>query len=387
MSNTRFRTLFLLIALLIVVISVVFTNNIATQLADEERKKIEIWADATRQFILADENTDIDFVSSIIENNTTIPVYMVDSAGNYLLSRNVQEPKQNVGKFYADKIAKLRAMQEPIVVKITDNVYQYIYYEESTLLRQLHYFPYVQFTIIFLFIFIALVVLYTAQRSEQNRVWVGLSKETAHQLGTPISSLLAWQELLQTRYPDDTLLPEMEKDIARLQVIADRFSKIGSEPSLEKTDIIPILHDTIVYMQKRTSSKVEYVMCGIGDEEHAPRTPYYARLNTPLFSWVLENLCKNAVDAMEGKKGTTTIALSQSIDKIYIDISDTGKGIRSRDFQRVFDPGFTSKQRGWGLGLSLAKRIVEDYHQGKIVVLRSTIGEGTTFRISLPIVM
>ncbi len=376
MTNTRFRTLFLLIALLIVVVSVVFTNNIATQLADEERKKIEIWADATRQFILADENTDIDFVSSIIENNTTIPVYMVDSAGNYLLSRNVREPKQNVGKFYADKIAELRATQEPIVVKIADNIYQYIYYEESTLLRQLHYFPYVQFTIIFLFIFIALVVLYTAQRSEQNRVWVGLSKETAHQLGTPISSLLAWQELLQARYPDDTLLPEMEKDIVRLQVIADRFSKIGSEPSLEKTDLVPILQDTISYMQKRTSSKVEYVF--------APITVSVVAVNVPLFSWVLENLYKNAVDAIEGKKGTITIALSESDDKVYIDITDTGKGIRLRDFQRVFDPGFTSKQRGWGLGLSLAKRIVEDYHQGKIVVLRSALGEGTTFRISLP---
>ncbi len=378
MHNTRFRTLFLLIALLIVVISVIFTNNIATHLADEERKKIEIWADATRQFILADTNTDIDFVSSIIENNTTIPVYMVDSAGNYLLSRNVKEPKQNVGKFYADKIAELRETQEPIVVNISDDIYQYIYYEDSTLLRQLQYFPYVQFTIIFLFIFIVLVVIYTAQRSEQNRVWVGLSKETAHQLGTPISSLLAWQELLLARYPDDTLLPEMEKDITRLQVIADRFSKIGSEPSLEKTDIVPILHDTIAYMQKRTSNKVEYIL-------QMPKGPQLVAINPPLFSWVLENLCKNAVDAMEGKKGTITIALLPSADKIYIDISDTGKGIRSRDFQRVFAPGFTSKQRGWGLGLSLAKRIIEDYHRGKIAVLRSTLGEGTTFRISLPI--
>ncbi len=384
MKSKRFRTLFLLIALLIVVISVVFTNNIVAQLANEERKKIEIWADATRQFILADENTDIDFVSSIIENNTTIPVYMVDSAGNVLLSRNVKEPKQNVGKFYAEKIADLRETQEPIEVKIDDNIYQYIYYEESTLLRQLHYFPYVQFTIIFLFIFVVLVVIYTAQRSEQNRVWVGLSKETAHQLGTPISSLLAWQELLQTRYPDDALLPEMEKDIARLQVIADRFSKIGSEPALEPTDLLPILHDTIAYMQKRTSNKVEYIL---NSPNSSLKAQCVVAINTPLFSWVLENLCKNAVDAMEGKKGTITIALSAPADKVHIDITDTGKGIRSRDFQRVFDPGFTSKQRGWGLGLSLAKRIVEEYHQGKIVVLRSALGEGTTFRITLPIVV
>ncbi len=376
MNNTRLRTIFLLVALLIVVVSVVFTNNIASQLAEEEHKKIEIWADATRQFILADENTDIDFVSSIIENNTTIPVYMVDSAGNFLLSRNVKEPKQHVGQFYQKKIAELRATQEPIVVKIANDVYQYIYYEESTLLRQLHYFPYVQFTIIFLFIFISLVVLYTSQRSEQNRVWVGLSKETAHQLGTPISSLLAWQELLQSRYPNDTLLPEMEKDITRLQVIADRFSKIGSEPALEKTDVVPVMHETIAYMQKRTSQKVQYVF--------APTSAHWVNVNTPLFSWVLENLCKNAVDAMESK-GTITIALNETSDKLHIDITDTGKGIRSRDFQRVFDPGFTTKQRGWGLGLSLAKRIIEEYHQGKIVVLHSTLGEGTTFRISLPV--
>ncbi len=376
MKNTRLRTLFLFVALIIVIVSVLFTNHIATQLANEERKKIEIWADATRQFILADANTDIDFVSSIIENNTTIPVYMVDSAGNFLLSRNVKEPKQNIGDFYAKKIAELRETQEPIEVKISDDVYQYIYYDDSTLLRQLHYFPYVQFVIIFLFVFILLYVLYTTQRSEQNSVWVGLSKETAHQLGTPISSLLAWQELLQTKYPDDKLLPEMQKDVARLQVIADRFSKIGSEPSLEKTDIVAILTDTIAYMQKRTSQKVQYVF--------APQGKYEVLVNKPLFSWVLENLCKNAVDAMESK-GTITILLTETEGKLYIDISDTGKGIRSRDFQRVFEPGYTSKQRGWGLGLSLAKRIIEDYHGGKIMVYNSTVGVGTTFRITLPI--
>ncbi len=376
MKNTRLRTLFLFVALIIVIVSVLFTNHIATQLANEERKKMEIWADATRQFILADANTDIDFVSSIIENNTTIPVYMVDSAGNFLLSRNVKEPKQNIGAFYAKKIAALRETQEPIEVKISDDVYQYIYYDDSTLLRQLHYFPYVQFVIIFLFVFILLYVLYTTQRSEQNSVWVGLSKETAHQLGTPISSLLAWQELLQTKYPDDTLLPEMQKDVARLQVIADRFSKIGSEPSLDKTDIVAILADSIAYMQKRTSQKVQYMF--------VPQGTYEVLVNKPLFSWVLENLCKNAVDAMESK-GTITIVLTETDGKLHIDISDTGKGIRSRDFQRVFEPGYTSKQRGWGLGLSLAKRIVEDYHGGKIMVYTSTVGVGTTFRITLPI--
>ncbi len=377
MTNTRLRTLFLFVALLIVIVSVLFTNNLANQLAEEERKKIEIWADATRQFILADENTDVDFVSSIMENNTTIPVYMVDSAGNFLFSRNVQEPKQNIGQFYKERIAELREIQEPIEVRIADDVCQYIYYDESTLLRQLHYFPYVQFTIIFLFVFISLYVVHTTQRSEQNRVWVGLSKETAHQLGTPISSLLAWQELLTAKYPDDKLIPEMDKDITRLQTIADRFSKIGSEPSLERTNVVPLVQETIAYMQKRTSSKVVYNI------EQIANQPIYVMVNAPLFSWVLENLCKNAVDAMEGK-GNISFAIQQDEKHLHIDITDTGKGLRSRDFQRVFDPGFTTKKRGWGLGLSLAKRIVEDYHGGKIQVLRSAIGQGTTFRITLP---
>ncbi len=377
MTNTRLRTIFLFIALVIVIVSVLFTNNLANQLADEERKKIEIWADATRQFILADEDTDVDFVSSIMENNTTIPVYMVDNAGNFLFSRNVQEPKQNIGKFYAERIAELRGKQEPIEVRIADDVCQYIYYDESTLLRQLHYFPYVQFTIIFLFAFILLYVVHTMQRSEQNRVWVGLSKETAHQLGTPISSLMAWQELLMAKYPDDTLIPEMEQDITRLQTIADRFSKIGSEPSLERMDVVPIVYSTVTYMQKRTSTKVAYNVSARGEK------PIYVMLNAPLFSWVLENMCKNAVDAMEGK-GAISFAFQQDEKHLHIDISDTGKGLRARDFQRVFDPGFTTKKRGWGLGLSLAKRIVEDYHGGKIQVLRSVVGQGTTFRITLP---
>ncbi len=390
MNNARIRTIFLLAALLIVVVSVLFTNNLANQLANEEQKKMQIWADATRQFILADANTDIDFVSSIIENNTTIPVYMVDENGKFLLSRNVKEPKQDVGQFYQEKITELKEHQEPIVVKISDDNYQYIYYEESTLLRQLHYFPYVQFTIIFIFVSISLFVIYTTQKSEQNRVWVGLSKETAHQLGTPISSLLAWQELLQTKYPDDALLPEMNNDINRLQVIADRFSKIGSEPSLERTEIVPVIQETIAYMQKRTSNKIQYILDPTFKSQDAGiqnltfEKGFLMRINPPLFAWVLENLCKNAVDAMEGK-GAITFTLAQQSDKLFIDITDTGKGIASRDFKKVFNPGYTTKKRGWGLGLSLAKRIIEEYHAGKIVVHKSALGKGTTFRIILPL--
>ncbi|MBQ8099885.1 MAG: HAMP domain-containing histidine kinase [Paludibacteraceae bacterium] len=370
----RLRSGFLLAALLIVIVSVLYANNLARRLAGEERRKMEIWAEATRQFILADENTDIDFVSGIIEQNTTIPVYMVDAEGRFLLSRNVREPKHNADAFYRRKIAELQASQQPIEVRISDEIVQYIYYEDSTLLRQLQYFPYVQFTIIFLFILVMVFTLYTVQRSEQNRVWVGLSKETAHQLGTPISSLSGWSELLKAAYPDDALIPEMDKDIRRLRTIAERFSKIGSEPELADCSLQPVLQEAVDYMRSRTSSKVNYSLC-------MPSAGLCVRLNVPLFEWVIENLCKNAVDAMEGV-GAVTIRAELADGKVHIDVSDTGHGIERRRWKTVFLPGYTSKRRGWGLGLSLAKRIVEEYHDGRIFVLRSS-SEGTTFRISL----
>ncbi len=372
----QLRSWFLFFALLIVVASVLYANRLASRLAQEERRKMEVWADATREFILADENTNVDFVSRIIEGNTTIPVIMTDTEGHYLLSRNVREPKDNVEAFYARKIARLRESQEPIEVRIDDNTVQYIYYEDSTLLRQLQYFPYIQFSVIFLFIIISIFSLYTVQRSEQNKVWVGLSKETAHQLGTPISSLLGWQELLQTKYPDDKLIPEMSKDISRLQTIAERFSKIGSEPELRRAALLPVIEKSVGYMQTRTSNKIQYEIVA-GDSENVK-----VMMNEPLLQWVLENICKNAVDAMSGT-GHITVRLTREDEKVNIDISDTGKGIRERDFNKVFLPGYTTKNRGWGLGLSLAKRIVEDYHTGRISVLQSELGKGTTFRIQM----
>ena len=377
-SPNRLRAFFLILSLLLVVLSVLYATRLANRLADEERKKMEIWAEATRQFILADENTDIDFVSSIIEQNTTIPVYMVDAEGNFLLSRNVKEPKQHVDDFYKKKIDKLRQSQQPIEVRISGDIVQYIYYEESNLLRQLHYFPYIEFTIILLFLLITIITLYTVQHSEQNRVWVGLSKETAHQLGTPISSLMAWNELLSQQYPHDMLIPEMNKDISRLQTIAERFSKIGSEPTLQPMEIIPILQDSIDYMRSRTSDKISYQL-----HTSPSDSDLCANLNRPLFQWVLENLCKNAVDAMEGNNGQITLNVARDSGKIFLDLSDTGKGIKERYFKSIFLPGYTTKQRGWGLGLSLAKRIIEDYHKGKIFVKESQVGVGTTFRIVL----
>lgn len=362
-TNSKTTSIIVLcVSLIIVVLSVAFTTSLTRKLALEEQRKMEIWAEATRQFILADENTDIDFVTSIIEGNNTIPVYMVDKDGNLLISRNAKA-----------QMPPIDELNGPIVVEISDEVTQYIYYDESTLLYQLHYIPYIQFALIFLFIVIGIYVIYVSQRSEQNRVWAGLSKETAHQLGTPISSLNAWLELLQSEYKEE-YIPQMRADVERLQVIADRFSKIGSNPALTATDGTEVISRTIDYMQARTSSQVTYTLKTQG--------PVMMRLNAPLFAWVIENLIKNAIDAMNGA-GTIMITVSTKGKAAIIDVADTGKGIEHRRWKRIFQPGYSTKQRGWGLGLCLSKRIVEDYHCGKLFVKDSRINGGTTFRIIL----
>ena len=373
LSNNLY-TFILTILLLIVVLSVSFTTRLANKFAEEEYRKIELWAEATRQLIMADEDDNIDLILSVMEGNTTIPVYMVDSAHQLLLSRNVREPKHNKEEFYQQKINNLRLSQEPIVVQVNEEVTQYIYYEDSILLRRLYWFPYVQLAVIIAFIAIAVIALIMAQRSEQNSLWVGLSKETAHQLGTPISSLNAWNELLKATYPNDALLPQMDEDIRRLQMIAERFSKIGSQPTLNQEAILPIVQSAMEYMRVRTSNKITYTL-------HAD-TDCQVMVCKPLFEWVIENLCKNAIDSMEGK-GEITLSLTQQENKVHLDITDTGKGIDRRHFKTIFKPGYTSKKRGWGLGLSLAKRIIEDYHRGKLFVKQSQIGVGSTFRITL----
>ena len=364
-NSKKVSVIVLSISLFIVVLSVAYTTWLTHKLSIEEHKKIEIWAEATRQFLLADENTDIDFVTSIIEGNTTIPVYMVDAEGKLIISRNAK-----------DKMPDIESLSGPIEVKISDTITQYIYYDESTLLYQLHYVPYIQFALIFVFIGIAVLIIYVSNRSEQNHVWAGLCKETAHQLGTPISSLNAWEELLSARYPQDEYLPLMRKDIDRLQAVADRFSKVGSKPELVSTDITPIIERAITYMRSRVSDKVELRV------ESLELRDYKVLLNEPLFTWVIENLIKNAVDAMNGR-GQITLSLKEDGKNIYLDINDTGKGISKRRWNVIFQPGYTTKQRGWGLGLSLSKRIIEDYHRGKLFVQSSQIGKGPTFRIIL----
>lgn len=371
----------------VVVISSLTTSHIVQQFENEEQKKIELWAEATRKLILAEEDENIDFLLKVLEGNTTIPVYMVDTNYQYIGSRNVVEPKKDIQAFYTEKIAKLRDTQEPIEVRNGDEVMQYIFYEPSSTLRWLSYFPYIQIIVLIALAGIAAIALIMVQRSEQNSLWVGLSKETAHQLGTPISSLNAWNELLKATYPDDALLPQMDEDIRRLQMIAERFSKIGSQPTLEQHTVLPVLQAAIDYMRTRTSSKIEYRLeIKDADTEQDNTSDPKAMLCVPLFEWVIENLCKNAIDSMEGK-GNITIQIKQLGDdakgKIYIDITDTGKGIDRRKYKRIFNPGYTSKKRGWGLGLSLSKRIIEDYHRGKLFVKQSQLGVGTTFRIIL----
>lgn len=375
--SRHFRLIFIGLSLVIIVVSMVFTNRLAKSLAQEEQRKIELWAEATQRFVLADENTDIDFILSVIEGNTTIPVVVVDDKGNLLQSRNVSEPLRDKELFYKKLITRLKSEREAIVVDFGD-MKQYIYYDDSRLLTQLYYYPYVQIGVVVVFLLISFFAFLSSKNAEQNKVWVGLSKETAHQLGTPISSLLAWVVLLKSRYQDDKLLPDMEKDVNRLRVIAERFSKIGSAPDLQVVSLNAALDNAVQYMSKRASQQV------VIQTHYNIKDEVFIRLNIPLFEWVVENLCKNAIDAMTGK-GSIDIYVTKLVDQLIIDFKDSGKGIERNNFKNVFKPGYTTKQRGWGLGLSLVKRIIENYHNGKIYVKHSELGKGTTFRIELKI--
>ena len=367
MSNRRIGTIVLVIAMFIVAISVLFTNNLAHALQSEEQKNMAVWAEATRQLILADDDADIDFVSSIIEGNTTIPVYICDEEGNILASRNTSKEHAT---------GKVNASHGPIEVRIDGTTTQYIYWDDSSLLTSLRYVPYAQFALIFIFIAIAVITMLTAQRSEENCLWVGLSKETAHQLGTPISSLNAWQQLLEEKYPSDEYVPQMKRDIDRLQMIANRFQKIGSEPDLKSENMIPVVRDAVEYMRVRVSSRI------VIEDTCLEGVERIVMLNAPLLQWVIENLLKNAVDAISGN-GTIALQLHENEHEVMLDIADSGKGMDSATQRRIFEPGFTSKERGWGLGLPLAKRIIEQYHGGKLLLKSSQPGVGTTFRIVL----
>ena len=377
------RYMLVLFAILIAIGSLVTSNYLITDLEEEERTRMEVWAEAMRSLNAADENTDMNLVLKVINGNHTIPVIIVDKEGKALSSRNIGKSfsvdEDSIG--YLTSLAREfrgdgRAIRIDMPEEIAPGDYITICYDESLMLKRLAIYPYIQLGVVVLFVLIAIFAIFSAMKAEQNKVWVGLSKETAHQLGTPISSLIAWHEVLKENYPDDDLLPEMEKDIKRLERIADRFSKIGSIPEPKPEDVLEVIDRVVTYMRKRTSNKVTITT-------HYPNEPVIVSLIASLFEWVAENLCKNAVDAMDGA-GSIDITVDEDERWVYVDVKDTGKGIAKGNFDSVFKPGFTTKSRGWGLGLSLAKRIVEDYHKGRIFVVDSVVGVGTTFRIELP---
>ncbi|MCI7316282.1 MAG: HAMP domain-containing histidine kinase [Bacteroidales bacterium] len=384
-SLRHFKYGMIVVALAIAAASLFVSHRLTTELMHEERGKMEVWAEAMRSLTAADDKTDLTLVLKVINSNHTIPVIVTDAQGHTLAHRNLlPEPSgsdslQILGEVLARLKQQGECMRMPLTPTSAAGASQpdvlYIYYEESVMLRRLSWYPYVQLAVVSLFGLLALLTLLAYKRAEQNRVWVGLSRETAHQLGTPISSLMAWSEVLRESYPDDALLPEMDKDIQRLQLIADRFNKIGSAPELETVDLRQVAERLVTYLRRRTSHKVHITFT---DAPH----PLPARVNAPLFEWVLENLCKNAVDAMQGE-GSIHITLSATARGAHIEVSDTGKGIPRKHFKQVFKPGFTTKRRGWGLGLSLAKRIIEEYHHGTIYVKDSELGSGTTFAIDL----
>ena len=374
-SRQRWKFGFIFAAVLIAILSVVVSDLLIKDLAREERQRMEIWSEATRVMTSENPSLNMQLILKIIQGNTSIPVILCTDQDEVVSSNNIELPENDQALFLKKKVGELKAKNPPIVIDMEDGSFQYLYYDDSTILKRLLLYPYVQLSVVFVFILLAFLALASTKRAEQNKVWVGLSKETAHQLGTPISSLIAWVEYLRTKEIDAFLLNEMDKDVKRLQTIAERFSKIGSDPDPVPTDLVESIQTALGYMSTRISSKVAI---------HAdlPSHPIWVSMNDSLFAWVIENLTKNAVDAMEGH-GDIYLRIEERDRLVRIDLSDTGKGIPKSKFKTVFNPGYTTKQRGWGLGLSLVKRIIESLQGGKIYVKSSELGKGTTFRIEL----
>lgn len=393
----RFGTaVFFLISIAVVVIFVLLSNNLVADLGVQERERMQIWADATKQIADIGQNPDapdaspdnIEFLFGIIEQNHSIPVLLTDDNGNILLHRNfdLPEPVDSLTpwaitpaneKYLRKKLASLDKRENVIHINIAPNITQHLYYDDSTLLKRLSYYPYVQLLVMLAFIAVVYFAVNSTRKAEQNKVWVGLSKETAHQLGTPISSLMAWVELLRSTGTDEDMVKEMDKDVNRLSMIASRFSKIGSRPNMEREELNNVVARAAGYMQTRISSRIK-----LSVDLSSESLP--VEMSAPLFEWVMENLIKNAVDAMEGT-GSISVATFIDNNRACVTVTDTGKGISRKNHKTVFNPGFTTKKRGWGLGLALAKRIVDQYHRGRIYVAWSEPQRGTTFRIDLPL--
>ncbi|GIR13131.1 MAG: two-component sensor histidine kinase [Cryomorphaceae bacterium] len=370
------KQLLLLSAFIIGTTILWYTNNLVDDLRREERTKVNIWANATKQTTDIDNlNEDISFVFEVINHNKTIPVILVDDNGSILYHKNFPSKKANNIDYLKSQLEIMKESHEPIVFEYADGKHNKIYYKDSILLTRLKIFPYIILVVISLFIVTGYFAFSNSRKSEQNKVWAGMARETAHQIGTPLSSLMGWVTLLHDQGGNEEIVSEMNKDILRLQMITERFSKIGSQPELKNQDVNSIVQRSFYYMKDRSSSKINFKL-EISD--HA----IFSFLNTQLFGWVIENIMRNAIDALQGK-GEIKVEVKDHSKNVIIDISDNGKGIKSTQLKTVFEPGYTTKLRGWGLGLSLVKRIVEDYHKGQVYILHSKLGKGSTFRISL----
>lgn len=374
-KKQRWKLILLLAAVLIGVGSLWYTNGLVHQIEVTERQKMELWAEAIRIMNSADFDTDLAFPFSVIESNTLIPVILTDSEGTILTYKNIDSLKATHPGYLERQLKLAREENDSLVINLGPGEYQNLFYRDSILIRKLIFFPYVQLGVIVLFILVSYIAFSVSRKAEQNEVWTGMSKETAHQLGTPISSLMGWMELLKQSELDRTMVGEMEKDTSRLEKIADRFSKIGSKPALNDADLSRILTETLDYMRNRGPESVEYLL-------DIPSRPIRAELNETLFEWVIENLCKNATDAIEGS-GRVIVHAIETESHVIIDVEDSGKGIPKSKYRTIFKPGYTTKKRGWGLGLSLSKRIIESYHNGKIFVLSSDPFDSTVIRINL----
>jgi K+-sensing histidine kinase KdpD len=374
-QKQRWQFFLFLSAVIVGVSSLTYTNQLVKKMSLQEQIKAKMLANAWTQIVRVHDNTNLDFYAGIIEENHTIPVIVTDSAENIIMTRNLDTARLNNPRYISRKLRQMKEHADPIVIPLSSTEKQYLFYSKSVLLIQLQYYPYIQLAIVLLFIAVAYFAFNTSRRFEQNQVWIGLSKETAHQLGTPISSLMAWLEMMRIRNGDKEMLMELEKDITRLEKITERFSKIGSQPVLAQQNVITVIETAVNYIKTRSSDKIKFILS-------LPEQEIMVPLNTSLFEWVIENLCKNAIDALQGQGEIKITALELSAS-VQIDVSDTGMGMPKSMFNTVFKPGFTTKKKGWGLGLSLVKRIVEEYHDGKVYVHQSELNKGTVFRIIL----
>lgn len=368
------------LAILIIATTLLYVSNLARRMQQEERMKMRTWVEASKEILTAPQDANLNLASEIIKNNTSIPIIQVDNEGHILNTNNLDPSKLRDNPSYAKKkLEQFKTQHAPILLQYnpTDSTERnLIYYGDSIILQQIRYYPYIQLGVVALFILVTLIALTTTNKSTQNQLWVGLAKETAHQLGTPLSSMEAWVELLREKKENESIVTEISRDLNRLKLISERFSKIGSTPALEENELISEIHNVVAYMKRRAPQKIRFIVKTHGEEDIP------AMISPLLFDWVIENLLKNALDAMGGK-GSISIDISSHTTQNVIDVTDTGKGIAGINLDKVFKPGFSTKKRGWGLGLSLSKRIIEDYHSGRLFVKASELNKGTTFRIIL----